>query len=179
MSSSNQCIYTIFKFCFCSVLSSKKENEVETAYIINSLHFARSSSTSIELQRELKLSPLPAIHRPSLQITAMRQLTQPAATAARAWTRHSLPLRPATTAVTMQKRYRADGAPSASADADFESPWTRSGGTMRDTTQVPDFSKYRSAKEEITNRVFQYFMVGTMGALTAMGAKNTVQGMSL
>lgn len=49
---------------------------------------------------------------------------------------------------------------------------------MRDTTQVPNYDKYRSKSDEVTNRVFQYFVVGTMGGLTAMGAKATVQGMS-
>lgn len=44
------------------------------------------------------------------------------------------------------------------------------------TTKIPDFSKYRSSKGANSNLVFQYFMVGTMGALTAAGAKATVQG---
>ncbi|KAI9660224.1 MAG: hsp70 nucleotide exchange factor fes1 [Alyxoria varia] len=57
----------------------------------------------------------------------------------------------------------------------FDSPFHRSGGTLRDTTKVPDFGKYKSKKDELTNKVFQYFMVGTMGAVTAMGAKATVQ----
>jgi len=29
---------------------------------------------------------------------------------------------------------------------------------------------------ETTNKVFSYFIVGTFGAITAMGAKATVQG---
>ena len=33
-----------------------------------------------------------------------------------------------------------------------------------------------SKKGESPNKVFQYFMVGTMGALAAAGAKATVQG---
>ncbi|CAD6499179.1 BgTH12-04831 [Blumeria graminis f. sp. triticale] len=43
------------------------------------------------------------------------------------------------------------------------------------TTQIPNFSKYKSATGTNSNLVFQYFMVGTMGALTAAGAKATVQ----
>ena len=45
----------------------------------------------------------------------------------------------------------------------------------KDTTVIPSFKKYRSGNET-SNKVFQYFMVGTMGALSALGAKATVQG---
>jgi ubiquinol-cytochrome c reductase iron-sulfur subunit len=44
------------------------------------------------------------------------------------------------------------------------------------TTRIPDFGKYRSKGTEEGNRTFSYVMVGTMGALTAMGAKATVVG---
>jgi ubiquinol-cytochrome c reductase iron-sulfur subunit len=44
-------------------------------------------------------------------------------------------------------------------------------------SKIPDFSHYRSKQGSNSNLVFQYFMVGTMGALTAVGAKATVQGM--
>ena len=43
-------------------------------------------------------------------------------------------------------------------------------------SRIPDFSKYRSKSGASSNLLFQYFMVGTMGALTAAGAKATVQG---
>ncbi|TVY32173.1 Cytochrome b-c1 complex subunit Rieske, mitochondrial, partial [Lachnellula subtilissima] len=43
-------------------------------------------------------------------------------------------------------------------------------------SKIPDFSHYRSKQGSGSNLVFQYFMVGTMGALTAAGAKATVQG---
>ncbi|EJP68044.1 cytochrome b-c1 complex subunit Rieske [Beauveria bassiana ARSEF 2860] len=42
-------------------------------------------------------------------------------------------------------------------------------------SQIPDFGKYMSAKPEGSNKLFSYFMVGAMGALTAAGAKSTVQ----
>jgi ubiquinol-cytochrome c reductase iron-sulfur subunit len=45
------------------------------------------------------------------------------------------------------------------------------------SSKIPDFSHYRSKQGTNSNLVFQYFMVGTMGALTAAGAKATVQGM--
>merc|ERR1711964_108652 len=41
--------------------------------------------------------------------------------------------------------------------------------------KIPDFSNYRSKSNTNSNLLFQYFMVGTMGALTAAGAKATVQ----
>ncbi|OAQ97567.1 hypothetical protein LLEC1_01203 [Akanthomyces lecanii] len=60
---------------------------------------------------------------------------------------------------------RSDGAPS------YSSPFK--GETKG--SQIPDFGKYMSAKSESGNKVFSYFMVGAMGALTAAGAKSTVQ----
>ncbi|KAL8902543.1 MAG: hypothetical protein Q9207_004619 [Kuettlingeria erythrocarpa] len=43
------------------------------------------------------------------------------------------------------------------------------------STKIPSFAAYMSKKPEVSNKVFQYFMVGTMGLLTAAGAKATVQ----
>ncbi|KXH49970.1 cytochrome b-c1 complex subunit Rieske [Colletotrichum nymphaeae SA-01] len=42
-------------------------------------------------------------------------------------------------------------------------------------SSIPDFSKYMSKGSAGTNQLFGYFMVGTMGAITAAGAKSTVQ----
>jgi ubiquinol-cytochrome c reductase iron-sulfur subunit len=59
----------------------------------------------------------------------------------------------------------------------FQSPFKVPGETT-ETTRIPDFSHYRSKRGSSNNNLlFQYFMVGTMGALTAAGAKSTVQGM--
>lgn len=136
---------------------------------------------------------------------AMAPLARTAASVARQWTRHTLP-RPtapsfaaipkASSAITCQQTRGAAqdahggvgtgfdspyqgkaGESTAYGESQFDSPYHRSGGTTRRTTDIPDFSKYKSNRDEITNRVFQYFMVGTFGALTAMGAKATVQGM--
>ncbi|KAK6352751.1 hypothetical protein TWF696_004753 [Orbilia brochopaga] len=43
------------------------------------------------------------------------------------------------------------------------------------TTRIPDWGYYKSNKSEDSNKVFGYFMVGTMGALSAAAAKATVQ----
>lgn len=53
----------------------------------------------------------------------------------------------------------------------YESPFK----AHSQTTSIPDFKKYKSSSGSNSNLVFQYFMVGTMGALTAAGAKATVQ----
>ena len=58
----------------------------------------------------------------------------------------------------------------------FESPFKNP--QSNPTTKIPSFANYMSKKPETSNRVFQYFMVGTMGVLTAAGAKATVQGES-
>jgi len=73
----------------------------------------------------------------------------------------STPLRPAIAADVTQVRNNSD--------ATYKSPFG-----SRETTKVPDFSKYRSNNTK-GNQLFGYFMVGTMGALSAAGAKATVQ----
>lgn len=65
---------------------------------------------------------------------------------------------------------------SATTAESYSSPF-RGTSNHRDTTAIPDFKKYRSTGGETQNKVFQYFMVGTFGAVTALGAKATVQGM--
>ncbi|CAG8779206.1 24277_t:CDS:2 [Dentiscutata erythropus] len=42
------------------------------------------------------------------------------------------------------------------------------------STIVPDFSKYRKSSDQNSSRTFAYLMVGTTGALTAVGAKNSI-----
>ncbi|KAK5000392.1 Cytochrome b-c1 complex subunit Rieske, mitochondrial [Elasticomyces elasticus] len=73
-------------------------------------------------------------------------------------------------AVAVQKRNRADHSHLPS----FQSPF-RGTSDHKDTTAIPSFGKYKSKGGETTNKVFQYFMVGSFGALSAMGAKATVQ----
>lgn len=58
------------------------------------------------------------------------------------------------------------------ATSSYESPFKGE----RTTTNIPDFSKYASKAAPQKNLVYQYFMVGTFGAITAMGAKATIQG---
>ncbi|KAH8681584.1 Rieske [2Fe-2S] iron-sulfur domain-containing protein [Xylariales sp. PMI_506] len=41
--------------------------------------------------------------------------------------------------------------------------------------KIPDFGHYASTGSRQTNNLVSYFMVGTMGAITAAGAKSTVQ----
>ena len=56
--------------------------------------------------------------------------------------------------------------------ATFKSPFR---GSSKSET-APDFSHYLSKKSGTTNALFGYFMVGTLGALSAAGAKSTIQG---
>lgn len=89
--------------------------------------------------------------------------------------RQTLPaVRAAPLGVQQQKRTRADASTS---HAEFNSPFTRGTSGKKDTTVIPSFKKYRSGSET-NNKVFQYFMVGAFGGLSALGAKNTVQGRS-
>jgi ubiquinol-cytochrome c reductase iron-sulfur subunit len=42
-------------------------------------------------------------------------------------------------------------------------------------TQIPDFSKYKVGSNEESKKLFSYFTVGALGAVSAAGAKSTVQ----
>lgn len=139
-----------------------------------------TASSNLHDTREANFIPqsshfdAPPLHASS---PIMPPLSKTAAPLARTWTRHALPtVKPTGASLAVQKRGRADHSPVSAAQSDVDSPFHRSGGTMRDTTNIPSFGKYKSGRDEITNRVFQYFMVGSMGAITAMGAKATVQG---
>ncbi|USP76135.1 Cytochrome b-c1 complex subunit Rieske, mitochondrial [Curvularia clavata] len=93
----------------------------------------------------------------------MPALANTARAVARSWTAHQLPVARAAGCTAMQTR-------NASASS-FDSPFK--GGP--DSTKIPSFAAYRNKGGETGPKVFQYFMVGTMGALSALGAKATVQ----
>lgn len=44
----------------------------------------------------------------------------------------------------------------------------------RETTQVPDYTPYTKGTTESASRAYSYFMVGSMGLITAAGAKSLV-----
>ncbi|RKF72148.1 Cytochrome b-c1 complex subunit Rieske, mitochondrial [Golovinomyces cichoracearum] len=92
----------------------------------------------------------------------MALIPQLSRTLLRGLSRSSIPSNYARTISTSTTRWQASV---------YESPFK--GQTT--TTKIPDFSKYRASSSPNSNLVFQYFMVGTMGAITAAGAKATVQ----
>lgn len=98
--------------------------------------------------------------------------------AAASLVRHSAPRQsPAlrASAAVVQRRNRADSSYDASTShAEFNSPFHRGTHNTKDSTVIPSFKKYRGGSET-ANKVFQYFMVGAFGGLTALGAKDTVQ----
>jgi hypothetical protein len=122
------------------------------------------------------ISPLPPVE--------MAPVPSSAGSALRAWTRHALPTsqsscataRLAATSQTAapqtalsQRRYQQTASTSS-----FDSPFREN---RVDSNKIPSFKAYRAKSPEVSNRVFQYFMVGSMGLLAAAGAKATVQGM--
>jgi ubiquinol-cytochrome c reductase iron-sulfur subunit len=76
------------------------------------------------------------------------------------------------TATSQQRRGRAT---EASQTSSFESPFGRSHESTP-TLKIPSFKKYASSRGETPNKVFSYFMAGSMGLITAVGAKATVHG---
>src|SRR5204863_349155 len=79
----------------------------------------------------------------------------------------------AVTATSQQRRGRATEAAQTSS---FDSPFGRSHESSS-TLKIPSFKKYASSGNETSNKVFSYFMAGSMGLITAVGAKATVHGM--
>jgi ubiquinol-cytochrome c reductase iron-sulfur subunit len=57
----------------------------------------------------------------------------------------------------------------------FQSRCIHTSVPVKDAPQVPDFTPYQASSPN-TNRAMSYFMVGTMGVLTASVAKSTVTG---
>jgi ubiquinol-cytochrome c reductase iron-sulfur subunit len=100
----------------------------------------------------------------------MASLTSTSRTLLRALPRTSLSSLPVRALSTSSSKC----GPGAADTSSFDSPFRGFGGSK--TAKIPDFSHYKSNKSQTSNQMFQYFMVGTMGALTAAGAKNTVQG---
>ncbi|GAA6007984.1 ubiquinol--cytochrome-c reductase catalytic subunit RIP1 [Rhodotorula paludigena] len=49
-----------------------------------------------------------------------------------------------------------------------------SAASLDAASQVPNFTKYTKATDQDSNRAFSYFMVGSLGLVTAAGAKSTV-----
>lgn len=101
-------------------------------------------------------------------------LTSKAASAlVRATARQQVAVAPACAAL-QQTRSQASLTDASTSHAEWKSPFSRGSSGQQDTTKIPSFKNYK-AGSETSNKVFQYFMVGAFGGLSAMGAKDTVQ----
>ena len=127
--------------------------------------------------------PLPSLHRhhtpPTKEARAMNSLRASSRAALRARSR-LLPSAATTAAAASAVTARAQSTTSTAEglqSASYKSPFASTAPTR--TTKIPDFSKYRASDNVRGNQLFSYFMVGTMGALSAAGAKAVVQGWSL
>ena len=160
--------------------------KLQDLHLTDTLHFASSHLCNNNIYRST---------------SAMRPLTSSAGTALRTWTRHALPPSSAarliatpnlqsTTSTSLtsssssptthlqQRRHQGGSSGAPAAESSFDSPFGRTSEAEPVTTKIPNFKPYMSSGKETTNRVFQYFVVGTMGILSAAGAKATVQGES-
>ncbi|EEP75843.1 ubiquinol-cytochrome c reductase iron-sulfur subunit [Uncinocarpus reesii 1704] len=97
-----------------------------------------------------------------------------ASSLARACTRQTLAL-PRTLAVTTSaQQLRAKSSSETAQTSSFDSPFGRSKESPS-TLKIPNFGKYASPRNATSNKVFSYFVAGSMGLITAVGAKATVQ----
>lgn len=81
-----------------------------------------------------------------------------------------------TAAVTSASQQRRGRTSEASPSSSFDSPFGRSQESSPSSLKIPSFGKYASKGGETPNKVFSYFMAGSMGLISAVGAKATVQG---
>ncbi|RKU47265.1 hypothetical protein DL546_009001 [Coniochaeta pulveracea] len=95
----------------------------------------------------------------------MAPLTTLARAAVRSSAAASLPVRALSTSAACSVAASGTTSPS------YSSPFK---GAQK-STQVPDFSHYMAKSSGSTNQLFGYFMVGTLGAISAAGAKSTIQ----
>jgi len=98
----------------------------------------------------------------------MPGLTKPASTLLRSCVRQQLPAVRISSALIQKRNVET------TTTSSFDSPFKGMASTSTD--KIPSFGKYRSSSGEDRNKVFQYFMVGTFGALASLGAQSTVQG---
>ncbi|CAJ0549479.1 hypothetical protein HG530_009992 [Fusarium avenaceum] len=63
--------------------------------------------------------------------------------------------------------------PDSASASGYSSPFKFQGETKG--SKIPDFGKYVSTGSESKNKLYSYFMVGALGAVSAAGAKSTVQ----
>ncbi|KAF2403650.1 ubiquinol-cytochrome c reductase-like protein iron-sulfur subunit [Trichodelitschia bisporula] len=96
----------------------------------------------------------------------MPALTSTASTLVRSCARQQLPSVLRASSAVAQKRHISEVSQTSSFDSPFKA---------HRTTEIPSFAHYKSSGGENGGKLFQYFMVGTMGAVSAMGAKATVQ----
>ena len=111
-------------------------------------------------------------------LATMRPLQATAGCTLRSWTKHQLPsaTRVASATIAQQRRSQTSRTTGeVSHTTSFDTPF-RTSEPQPPTAKIPDFSHYRSGAPEVSNRVLQYVVVGTMGVLAAAGAKATVQG---
>lgn len=94
----------------------------------------------------------------------------PLQTVSRALARSAAARAPVTTTATAVRALSSTPALRDSSSS-YQSPFKGESNTSK----VPDFSKYMSKGAGSTNALFSYFMVGTLGAISAAGAKSTIQ----
>lgn len=127
----------------------------------------KTSPPKREPHARLPATPPSTREPPDLPIDAMATLANASRVGLRGMTRTSalatLPVRALSTSAARQ---------------DASSPSSYAGtfqGSDR-ANRVPDWGHYKSDKATTTNQLFGYFMVGSMGAISAAGAKSTVEG---
>lgn len=118
----------------------------------------------LKLSTSPKMPPLPAARGNLLRLCPRQH--------------HPSTIPPSILATTQQRRCKADVLERQAGEFDqtpkFQSPFKNRNDNP--TTKIPSFAHYMSKRGGTTNKTFQYFMVGSMGLLTAAGAKATVQG---
>ncbi|KAK2736732.1 hsp70 nucleotide exchange factor fes1 [Myotisia sp. PD_48] len=104
----------------------------------------------------------------------MSSLATSAASVSRACARQSTFALPRTLVAARQQRRSRSTEAEIAPTSSFQSPFAQNNDTTS-TLKVPSFGKYVSPRRESSNKVFSYFVAGSLGMMSAVGAKATVQ----
>lgn len=136
------------------------------------VHFPSASDFILSFSLPPPSTSLPSAIAPIATYLPTMSLSSASSTLLRTCARQQLPSASRAVAAFYNQRRGV----SADVKSSFDSPFGSS-KEHSSTVKIPNFTKYSSSKSPRSNQVFSYFMAGTMGLATAVGAKATVQGM--
>lgn len=154
--------------CFRTTIHNSKECQANVILTANQSKADQRPTTSTSIFQLDIVTFAPLCRRPLVCLSAPADTMSALTASARLCARQQLPLaRASCLALQPQRRGISEAASTSSYDSPFKT---------EKTTNIPSFAKYRTSGGENSTKLYQYFLAGTFGAVTAFGAKKTVTG---